>query len=64
LAIRNLKNKCIFKSRTFMLFLYFFLNKKLIYLIPEKHLTYKFTIPNMKYKRVKNDGKNMKLIAK
>jgi hypothetical protein len=46
-----------------MLFLYF-LNKKLIYLIPEKHLIYKFTIPNMKYKRVKNDGKNTKLIAK
>ena len=38
--------------------------KKLVCLIPGKHLTYKFTIPNIKYEKIKNDMKTPKLITK
>lgn len=36
----------------------------MVYLIPRKHLIYKYTITNIKYEKVKNDEENIKLIAK
>ena len=47
---------CNFKIYIYILkegFLLFFYLKKLVYLILEKHLMYKLTILNIKYKRVK-----------
>ena len=58
------KTQIDFFKEGFLLFFNFF-KKKLVYLILQKCLTYKFTILNIKYKRVKQFKKlkiNCKMI--
>ena len=64
LVICNLKHKYISVKEIFYCCFYIFVKHKLIYLIPDTQLTYKFTISKLNIKGLKLMWKNPKLIAK